>query len=402
MTEYFYLKIVLTLTVGFGLAALLGYFTHRLKLSPICGYLIAGYLIGPFSPGIVGDLQVSEQLAEIGVILMLFGVGLHFSLEDLLKYKDLALPGAIVQTLATTVIGGMLIYFSGWPIEYAIIFGLAIAVASTVVLVRVLSDNHMLNSPEGHVAVGWLIVEDIITVIALLLVPTLAAKAGGEHVSTSSILMNMGLAIAKFIAFVAIMFTIGRRVVKFIFHKVIDTHSHELFTLTILAVTFVIAVGSSLLFGTSIALGAFIAGMVIGKTDIRHKVSSNTTPLSDTFVVIFFLSIGMLFNPMAIVEHYPLFFAVLAIILVIKPLAAFLITVVLKYPYKMAIVLAVALAQIGEFSFILAEEANRLKIFPDEGFDIVVACALVSISLNPLLFKLIVRPEPVTPPQVNG
>jgi|688.fasta_scaffold28986_6 CPA2 family monovalent cation:H+ antiporter-2 len=387
-TEYVNLKIVLILTVGFSLAAILGYLTQRIKLSPILGYLIGGYLIGPYFPGYVADIKISEQLAEIGVILMMFGVGLHFKWRDLMNVKNIAIPGAVGQTLATTLTGAFLIYSIGWSWESGVIFGLAVGVASTVVLVRVLTDNRLLDTPQGHVCIGWLIVEDIITVIALLLVPILAP---GAEMTMHHVAVAILFALFKFLLLITIMFSIGRTCVSYVFTKVVETQSQELFTLTFLALTFVIATGSALIFGTSIALGAFIAGMVIGQTDVKHQVSRHVFPLKDTFIVIFFLTVGMIFNPYAIVKHYFLFAGMLAIILLLKPMIALLITWLLRYPFKTALTVSLALAQIGEFSFILAEEAMKYKILPDEGYDIIVACALVSIAVNPLLFKLFAK-----------
>lgn len=387
--EYLNLKIVLILSVGFAFASILGYLANRIKLSPILGYLVAGYFIGPYFPGFVADLTLSEQLAEIGVILMMFGVGLHFKLQDLINVRNIAIPGALGQTLIATLFGMALVYSIGWTLEAGVIFGLAIGVASTVVLVRMLTDNHLLHTPQGHISVGWLVVEDIITVIALLLVPPLAASMKGDGFSMLSLGLSIIFIIFKFLLFIGIMFTVGLKAVKYVLKKIMHTHSHELFTLTILALIFVIAVGSSVLFGTSIALGAFIAGMIIGQSDLRHQVSANALPLKDTFVVIFFLSVGMLFNPYAIVNHFTLFISTLAIILIVKPITAFLIAWGLKHPFHVALTVAIALMQIGEFSFILSEEAMRFDLIPDEGYDVIVACSLISIALNPLLFKLL-------------
>lgn len=387
--EYLNLKIVIILTVGFVFASLLGYISYRAKFSSILGYLIAGYLIGPYSPGFVADRQVAEQLAEIGVILMMFGVGLHFQWKNLLSVSRIAIPGAIGQTLVTTVIGAAAMHFYGWSWEAGIIFGLAIGVASTVVLVRMLSDHNLLNTSQGHIAVGWLIVEDIITVGALLLISTLAASVQGEGLPFSQLLFAFVLVIVKFLILTFFMFTIGLRIVTYILYKFMQTNSHELMTLATLAITFFISTGSALLFGTSIALGAFLAGMVIGQTNMRHKISSNATPLKDTFVVIFFLSVGMLFDPAVIGEHFFLFLAILGIILLVKPVTAFLIAYCYKYPYKTGLTIAIALAQIGEFSFILCEESMKFNILPRMGYDIIVACSLVSISINPLLFRLL-------------
>lgn len=387
--ELFNLKVVLILTVGFSLASVFGYIALKVKLSPIMGYLIAGYLIGPYSPGFVADKEISEQLAEIGVILMMFGVGLHFKWQDLIKVKDLAIPGAVGQTLLATTITAILMHSLGWPWEAGIVLGLAIGVASTVVLVRVLTSNNLIHTEEGHIAVGWLIVEDIITVAALLLIPTLAASFNGESFSPPQVLGSFALVIFKFFLLALIMFTAGKKLVSFVLSKIERTHSHELFLLAILALTFVIATGSSILFGTSIALGAFIAGMSASQTALRKKVLISATPLKDTFIVIFFLSVGMIFNPMGIFEHFGTFLIVLAVILFIKPLLAFLIATVLKYPPRTAVTVALALSQIGEFSFIMAEQALKFDIMPDEGYDILVACALISLSINPSLFKLV-------------
>ncbi len=381
------LQIVFILTVGFSLASLFGYLSQIARLSPILGYLLAGFWIGPFSPGFVADLHIAEQLAEIGVILMMFGVGLHFKLEDLVKVKNIAIPGAIGQTLIAAAVGTLLIYSIGWQLEAGLVIGLAIGVASTVVLVRVLDDNHLLDTPQGHVAVGWLIVEDILTVAVLILIPTIAEAFTGEQISIENALIALGMVLLKFAILAALMFTVVSRFVHRALTIVARTREHELFTLTILAVTFAIATSSAIIFGTSIALGAFLAGMVIGQTDVRQQALANSLPVKDAFVVIFFLSVGMLFNPSAISEHYILFLGVLGIILIIKPLSAFLITIVLKYPIKTAVTVAIALAQIGEFSFILSEEAMKYDLLPDEGFDIIVACALVSISLNSILFR---------------
>lgn len=381
------LKIVLTLTIGLGLATFLGYITERIKLSPILGYLIAGFLIGPNSPGFVADREISEQLAEIGVILMMFGVGLHFKLIDLLNVKKIAIPGAIGQTLCATVAGALLVYWLGWSLKEGIIIGLAIGVASTVVLVRVLSSNNLLNTPEGHVAIGWLIVEDILTVCVLVLLPTIAAYLGEKEFSLFEILSSVGLIFLKFLLLLVILLTIGIKIVTYTLLKIARTRSHELFTVAVLSLTFIIAIISSTLFGASIALGAFIAGMIIGQTDVRHQAAANALPLKDAFLVIFFLSVGMLFNPTAIINNFWMFLAILLVILIIKPIVAFIIICVLKHPLKTALTVSIALAQIGEFSFILTEEAMRYNLLNYNGYDLIIACALISISINPLLFK---------------
>ncbi len=383
------LQILFILSVGFTFASILGYLSNRLNLSPFLGYLLAGYLIGPYSPGYVADLHLSEQLAEIGVVLMMFGVGLHFKWQDLVNVKYIAITGAVGQTFVAATLGAWLIYSLGWSIEAGVVFGLGIGVASTVVLVSMLSENKLLNSPQGHVAIGWLLVEDIITIFVLLFIPTLAAFAKGNGPGMQQIGIDIAAVLLKFGLLIALVFTIGRKVVAYVLAKVALTKSHELFTLTILALTFAIASGASVAFGTSIALGAFIAGMVIGQTDLRQQVSKSTEPLKDTFLVIFFLSIGMLFNPSVIGEHLLLVLGVLLIIIVAKPLTAFLIVVIMRHPLKTALTVSVALAQIGEFSFILAEEAMRNDILPDVGYDVIIACAIVSIAVNPILFKVV-------------
>lgn len=384
--ESYNVKIVMILAVGLALASVFGYLTQRAKLSPILGYLIAGYLIGPYSPGFVADTHVAEQLAEIGVILMMFGVGLHLKWQELVSVKNIAIPGAIIQTLLTTIAGAWLTHYFGWPLETGIVIGLSIGVASTVVMIRILADGNLINTTQGHIAIGWLIVEDILTVIALLLLPALASSVHGDVVSVKEVTLAIGIALLKCISLIAIMLYGGFKVVSWIFLKVARTRSQELFTLTVLSLIFVIATGSALIFGTSIALGAFIAGLVIGQTDVRHQASANALPLKDTFAVIFFLSVGMLFNPVAIVSNFSLFIGIMAIILLLKPLIAYAVVTLLGYSFQTALMVAFALAQIGEFSFILSEEALKLKILPDDGFDIIVACALISIAINPLLF----------------
>lgn len=382
------IQIVVILAFGFVMASILGYCSQRAKFSPILGYLIAGYIIGPYSPGFVADVKMSEQLAEVGVILMMFGVGLHLKWQELLNVKNIAIPGAIIQSAITAVVGAYFVYHLGWSLEAGIVIGLSIAVASTVVMIRVLSDNNQITTPQGHIAVGWLIVEDILTVIVLLLLPALAASLHGGNISIATISGEIGIALLKCAALLAVTVVFGFRVVSYIFAKVARTRSQELFTLTVLGLIFGIAIGSAVLFGTSIALGAFIAGLVIGQTEVRHQASANALPIKDAFSVLFFLSVGMLFNPAAISDNYVLFIGIMLIIVILKPLVAFAIVVMLKRPYKTALVVAFALAQIGEFSFILSEEASRLKIMPDEGYDIIVACAMISIALNPILFRI--------------
>ncbi|MBS4168215.1 cation:proton antiporter [Parachlamydia sp. AcF125] len=393
-TEIYRLKIVLVLTIGFALAGLLGYLSLRMRLSPLLGYLLAGYVIGPYSPGFVTEIDVSEQLAEIGVIMMMFGVGLHFKLEDLSNVKMIAIPGAIGQTLGATIVATFLMYYLGWPLQTGIILGLAIGVASTVVLVRVLSDFHLLHTLHGKISVGWLIVEDILTVIMLILLPVIATLSKNGNFSFKESFYPIVIALSKFALLTILVFTIGKKLVIYLLSAIEKTKSKELFTVAILALTFGIATASALVFGASIAMGAFMAGMIIGQSEVKHLAFKHAAPLRNAFVVTFFLSVGTLFNPSAMWEFFPLFISILGIILIIKPLVAFLIAIAFKQSLYTATVVGLALAQVGEFSFILAEEAMRLKLLPDEGYDVIVAAALISIAINPLLFKLIETPLP--------
>ncbi len=383
------LGIVLIFTIGFALATFFAYITQRLKLSPILGYLLAGFIIGPYSPGYTANYEIAEQLAEIGVILMLFGVGLHFKIEDLIKVKNVAIPGAVIQTTVTALLTMLIVHLAGWPYEMGLIMGLAIGVASTVVLMRMLTDNHMLSTIEGHIAIGWLIVEDIFTVFILILIPTLATFGDTDNFSWINLIGTIGIAIAKFVILALFMFTWGHKFVAYILTNIARLHSHEMFTLAVIALVFLIATGSTVIFGTSIALGAFIAGMVIGKTHVKHQAAANALPLKDIFGIVFFLSVGMIFNPLGISSNYLLFFGLLAVIILVKPLTAYLLTAFLGYPIRTALVVAIGLAQIGEFSFILAEQALKFHLLSDEGYDFLVAGALISISLNPLLFSSI-------------
>lgn len=386
-----HLKIVLILTVGLILASVLGYITNRVKLSPILGYLLAGYFIGPYSPGFVADYEISKQLAEIGVILMMFGVGLHVRWRELYYVKSVAIFGSIAQTSFTTLFGATIAFWLGWPVDSALIFGFSMGVASTVVLVRVLSDNNLHNTKVGHIALSWLICEDFIAVFALLLLPIIAEADGTHDFVWQKFLASFFMVFAKFALWVIILFTIGRKLFSIILGKVSESKSHELFTLAILSITFAIAIGTIVLTGASIALGAFVAGMVIRQTAFRQQVANNLLPLRDLFVVVFFLSIGMLFNPIVIADNLIFFLCSLGIILFGKSIAAILITRVMKYSIQASVTVALALAQIGEFSFILAEEASKLKIFSDDVLEIIVACAFVSLALNPFLFRILMR-----------
>lgn len=356
-----HLKIALVLGVGFVLASILGYLAVRLKVSSIIGYLIAGYLIGPYSPGLVADRFLAEQLAEVGVILMMFGVGLNFRLHDLVKVGKIAIPGAIGQTFFSALFCSGILFFLGFSWMMGMILGLAIGVASTIVLFRMLGEYQLFHTKEGVIAAGWLILEDIITVIVLLLLPTFVELSQGGTFSWEETGKCVGFVILKFAFLAFLLLTCCRKVVSFLLSKVLATKSHELFTLAILALIFLIAIASSLFFGISIALGAFLAGMVVRQAKKHNVAFEHSLPIKDAFIAIFFLSIGMLFNPFAIVNYWELFAVVLGIILIAKPLIAFLITKSFGYSSMVALTIAAALAQIGEFSFILVEEAKKIR-----------------------------------------
>ncbi len=344
------LDLILTLTTGLAIALVLGYITHRLGLSPIVGYLLAGIVVGPDTPGFIADQSIAEQLAEVGVILLMFGVGLEFHLNELLAVRKVAVPGAVVQCLVATALGMLATRAFGWDWSAGLIFGLAISVASTVVLLRVLSDHRDLHTPTGHIAVGWLVVEDLLTVLVLVLLP--AIFGGGAD--AGPLWLTLLLAVSKVVVLVAAVFVIGGRVVPWILHRAALTRSRELFTLTVLVVALGIAVGSAVVFGVSMALGAFLAGMIVARSDFSLRAASDALPMRDAFAVLFFVSVGMLLNPHSLLAMPGLIAATLAIILIGKPVAAWAIVAALGYPLKTALAVAMALAQIGEFSFILA------------------------------------------------
>lgn len=380
------LDVIMTLTGGLAAALVLGYITQLLRLSPIVGYLLAGIVIGPYTPGFAGDLSIAEQLAEIGVILLMFGVGLHFHFKELLAVKNVAVPGALVQSFVATVCGVLAARMFGWSWSAGLVFGGSISVASTVVLIRVLSDNRDLHTRAGHIAVGWLVVEDLLTVVALVLLP---AVFGDEPAGLSELAIALGIAALKITALVATVFIVGGRVIPWMLERVAATRSRELFTLTVLVVALGIAVGSAQIFGVSMALGAFLAGMIVGRSEFSLRAASEALPMRDAFAVLFFVSVGMLFDPMQLLESPVIICTTLAIVLVAKPLSALLIVLVLGYPTRVAISVSVALAQIGEFSFILATLGKHLGIVSDEVINTLVAAALVSITLNPLLYRMV-------------
>jgi monovalent cation:H+ antiporter-2, CPA2 family len=384
------LDLIFTLTGGLTAALLFGFITQRLRLSPIVGYLLAGVAVGPFTPGFVAHGGIAEQLAELGVILLLFGVGLHFHVKDLLAVRKVAIPGALVQIAAATGLGLLVARSVGWSLGAGLVFGLAISVASTVVLLRVLSDHDALHTPAGHVAIGWLLVEDMFTVLVLVMLPILAdGRAGGD---SSDVLISVGVAVLKIAALVAFTLVAGQRVIPKLLGYVAKTRSRELFTLTVLVIALGIAVGAAKLFGASMALGAFLAGMVVGQSEFSSRAASEALPMRDAFAVLFFVSVGMLFDPSQFAANLGLTAATLAVVLVGKPLAALLVVLLLRHPAKTAVSVAIALAQIGEFSFILATLGRQLDILPERAMQALVAASIVSITLNPLLFSLV---EPV-------
>jgi CPA2 family monovalent cation:H+ antiporter-2 len=383
------LDLILTLAGGFTAALVLGYLTQRAGLSPIVGYLLAGTLVGPHTPGFVANAEIAEQLAEVGVILLMFGVGLQFHIEELLAVRRVAVPGAIAQSAVATLLGAVVAHWFGWSWSAGLVFGMALAVASTVVLIRVLADHRDLHTPTGHIAVGWLVVEDLFTVIALVLLPALFAGGGSE----TSILVALGVTAFKVAALVGFTIVVGTRVIPYVLDHIADTGSRELFTLTVLTLALGIAVGSAAVFGVSMALGAFLAGLVVGRSDYSLRAASEALPMRDAFAVLFFVAVGMLLSPGYLLEAPGLILATLAIVMVGKPLIALVVVRVLGYPFKVALSIAVALAQIGEFSFILSSIGTDLRILPPEATNTLVAVAIVSIILNPVLYRLVPRVE---------
>ena len=384
-------SLIAILVAGFVLAFIFGSLAQRLKLSPLVGYLVAGIIAGPFTPGFVGDQELAPQLAEIGVILLMFGVGLHFSLRDLLSVKAIALPGAVVQIAVATLLGWGRARFLGWTHGAGIVFGLALSVASTVVLLRALEEMRVVETQRGRIAVGWLIVEDLAMVLALVLLPAMAGVLRGDEGASGDIGGALLSTFFKVGGFVAFMLIIGRRVIPWILERVAGTGSRELFTLCVLAIALGVAFGSAEMFGVSFALGAFFAGMLLNESEFSHKAANDTLPLRDAFAVLFFVSVGMLFNPMILVIMPLEVLATFGIIVVGKSLAAFWIVRAFGKPNSTALVISAALAQIGEFSFILAGLGVSLDILPEPAQDLILAGALMSIIVNPLLFAWVKR-----------
>ncbi|WP_372015735.1 YbaL family putative K(+) efflux transporter [Pseudoxanthomonas sp. 10H] len=382
--------------VGLGLAFVLGAIANKLRLSPLVGYLLAGVIVGPFTPGFVADQEIANQLSEIGVMLLMFGVGLHFSLDDLLEVKWIAIPGALAQIALATLLGMGLAWAMGWAPLHGLVFGLALSVASTVVLLRAMEQRRLLDTKRGRIAVGWLIVEDLVMVLALVLLPALGGVLGEggarpEDLGAGAILAALGLTLLKVSGFVAVMLVVGPRVIPWTLEKVAGTGSRELFTLAVLAIALGVAFGSATLFGVSFALGAFFAGMLLNESELSHKAANDSLPLRDAFAVLFFVSVGMLFDPRILVEHPWQVLCTLAIIVFGKSVIAYWIVRAFRHPPATALTISVSLAQIGEFSFILAGLGVALQILPPTGRDLVLAGALLSIIANPLLFAWLDR-----------
>lgn len=389
--------LIAAIATGFVLAFIFGALANRLRLSPLVGYLLAGVMVGPFTPGFVADKDLSHELSEIGVILLMFGVGLHFSLKDLLAVKNIAIPGALVQIIAATVLGMGLTWWLGWHWGAGLIFGLALSVASTVVLLRALEERQLIDSRRGKIAVGWLIVEDLVMVLALVLIPALAGLLSAEPNTGSGeqdILWPLLLTLGKVAAFIALMITLGGRLIPWLLERSAGSGSRELFTLAVLAIAMGVSYGSAVLFGVSFALGAFFAGMILNSSQYNHQAADDSRPLRDAFAVLFFVAVGMLFNPSILLDEPLLVLATVLIIVLGKGLAALLIVLAFRKPLSTALTIAVSLAQIGEFSFILASLGVSLELMPEVGRDLILAGAIIAILLNPLLFSLLDRLQP--------
>jgi len=384
-------SLINTVAAGLGLALVLGFLAARLRLPALVGYLLAGVIIGPFTPGFVADAGIAAQLAEIGVMLLMFGVGLHFSLDDLLAVRKIALPGALVQMIVATLLGAGLATWWGWQPGAALVFGLALSVASTVVLLRALESLGILDSFTGRIAVGWLVVEDLAMVLVLVLLPPLSAVLGGKGAAdgAASAWQTLGLTLLQVGGFVTLMLVVGRRVFPWVLWQVARTGSRELFTLCVVAAAVSIAFASAALFGVSFALGAFFAGMVMRESEFSHRAAQESLPLRDAFAVLFFVSVGMLFDPSVLIERPLQVLAVVLVIVVGKSLAACALVLLFRYPLGTALTVSASLAQIGEFSFILAGLGAALGLLPAEGQSLLLAGALISIATNPLWFSLI-------------
>jgi CPA2 family monovalent cation:H+ antiporter-2 len=385
------INLISTLAGAFGVALLFGFVATRLKMPALVGYLLAGIAIGPHTPGFIADVELAGQLAEIGVMLLMFGVGLHFSLDDLLAVRRIALPGAVVQMVVATALGMGVAHLWGWDLAAGLVFGLALSVASTVVLLKALESRGILESGNGRIAIGWLVVEDLAMVLVLVLLPALAGvlKTGDEAVVGNALWLTLGKTLLQVAAFVALMLVVGRRLFPWVLWQVAKTGSRELFTLCTVVAALTIAFGSSALFGVSFALGAFFAGMVLRESEFSHRAAQESLPLRDAFAVLFFVSVGMLFDPQVLLQQPLQVLATVAVIVLGKSIAAAGLVLLLRYPLNTALTVSASLAQIGEFSFILAALGVSLQLLPPEGQSLILAGALISIALNPLLFALL-------------
>lgn len=408
--------LIATISVGFVLALILGAIALRLRISPLVGYLLAGICVGPYTPFFVADQHLSHEISEIGVILLMFGVGLHFSFKDLMSVKNIAIPGAVGQIFFATIMGMGLTWLLGWSLGTSIVFGLALSCASTVVLLRALESRQLIDTRRGKIAVGWLIVEDLIMVLALVLLPALAGILGGSAGDAATtavdskdladaaitvvtdtapaqlgILAQLGITLGKVAAFIALMIIVGRKVIPWILERIAGLGSRELFTLSVLAIAMGIAFGSAELFGVSFALGAFFAGMVLNESELSHKAAEDSLPFRDAFAVLFFVSVGMLFDPHVLLDNPLLVLATLLIIVIGKSVAAFLIVKAFRKSTHTALTISVSLAQIGEFSFILAGLGMKYELLPQNGYNLILAGAILSILINPVLFLLLDR-----------
>ncbi len=398
--------LIATIVAGLGLAFVFGAIANRFRIPPLVGYLVAGILVGPHTPGFVADQELALELAEIGVILLMFGVGLHFSLKDLLSVRAIAVPGAVVQIAFATALGLGLAWIMGWPAGGGLVFGLALSVASTVVLLRAMQERRLINTEKGRIAVGWLIVEDLAMVLALVILPAVAGLLGGQENAAQhtsqwfafqydyGIWGVLGVTLAKVAAFVIVMLVVGRRVIPWLLHYVAHTGSRELFRLAVLAIALGVAFGAAKMFDVSLALGAFFAGMIMSESELSHQAAEETLPFRDAFSVLFFVSVGMLFDPLSLFESTWPILATLFIIVIGKSVAAFVIVVAFRHPIGTALIISASLAQIGEFSFILAELGVSLGLLPEQGRDLILAGAILSIILNPVAFAAVERLQP--------
>jgi CPA2 family monovalent cation:H+ antiporter-2 len=384
-------SLIAILVAGFGLAFIFGALAQRLRMSPLVGYLLAGIIAGPFTPGFVGDQTLAPQLAEIGVILLMFGVGLHFSLRDLLEVKAIAVPGAIAQIIFVSLLGWGLARWFGWDNGAGLVFGLALSVASTVVVLRALEERRLLDTTRGRIAVGWLIVEDLVMVLVLVLLPALVGMLKGAGGDSVGVLTALFTTLFKVGAFIAVMLLVGRRVVPWILERVAGTGSRELFTLCVLAIALGVAFGSAELFGVSFALGAFFAGLLLNESEFSHQAANETLPLRDAFAVLFFVSVGMLFDPTILLEQPLEVVATFVIVVGGNAFAAWTVSRLLGKQNSTALLLAISLSQIGEFSFILAGLGVQLDVLPKHGQDLILAGALLSIIFNPLMMRWLDR-----------